>query len=247
MARSQTQPAVVPATPPSTSTSTSPGPGLGRSPLGGGSPLLGARPRKRRPTWMLLGVVLIGLAALLGAYILKSVTDQIRVTVAARDLEPGKPITAEDLQVVEIARSNGFRAIQPFQQTLILGRSPRGPIPRLTVLNTDLFVGKGESVIPPGQVVIGAQLEPGAAPSPTMRSGDAVDLIVTRKAATSADAATVQAAKIGSGIVWAVDRPEGASASKFWVSILVPAELQMPVAQAAADNTLRLTLTGSTP
>ena len=114
MARSQTQPVVVPAAP--STTGANAGPGLGRSPLGGGSPLLGTRPRKRRPTWMLVGVVLIGLAALLGAYILKSVTDQIRVTVAARDLEPGKPINAEDLQVVEIARSNGFRAIQPFNK-----------------------------------------------------------------------------------------------------------------------------------
>jgi hypothetical protein len=37
------------------------------------------------------------------------------------------------------------------------------------------------------------------------------------------------------------------STSKFWVSILVTAELQQPVAQAAADGNLRLTLTGSTP
>src|SRR5262249_18674232 len=46
----------------------------------------------------------------------------------------------------------------------------------------DLFTSKGAAV-PPGQAVVGASLDPGAAPVPNLRTGDPVSLIVTPKTA----------------------------------------------------------------
>ena len=76
-------------------------------------------PKRRRPSWVLVGVVLVGLAALVGAYVFAAVSDTLSVLVAARDLEPGEPIRPDDLRVVEMGRTADLRAIQPEQQDLI--------------------------------------------------------------------------------------------------------------------------------
>ena len=134
------------------------------------------RPARKRPSWVLLGVVLVGAAALLGAVVFSSSTSQISIVVAARDLAPGEVIAATDLRVVEIGSTGEMRAIQSSQQSLVIGQAARGPIPAGTVLNTDLFVEAGTAV-PAGFVVVGSQLEPGAAPRAALATGDAVDVI----------------------------------------------------------------------
>lgn len=200
------------------------------------------RPARKRPSWVLLGVVLVGAAALLGAIVFSSSTSQISIVVAARDLAPGEVIGATDLRVVEIGSTGEIRAIQSSQQSLVIGQAARGPIPAGTVLNTDLFVEAGTAV-PAGFVVVGAQLEPGAAPLAALATGDAVDVIgVVKGAAAESSSASV----ITRASVWAVERAESSSSSaKTWVSLLVPVEFQTAVAQAAADGVLRLSLVGA--
>src|SRR5262245_51660193 len=108
--------------------------GNGRSP----APVSLASPKRRRPSWGVAGVALVGVAALIGAWVFTAMSDTMRVVVAARDLAPGEVVTAADLRVVEFGRSSGVRAIAPEQQELIVGEAARGPIPAGTVLNTDL-------------------------------------------------------------------------------------------------------------
>src|SRR3954454_22009605 len=141
-------------------TSPTPAPSTNAAP----SPVSLASPRHRRPSWVVAGVVLVALAALIGAWVFAATSDTMRVVVAARDVSPGEVIGATDVRVVELGRSGDVRAIEPDEQSLILGRAARGPIPAGTVLNTDLFADRAQ-VIPGGQVVIGASLAAGAAPT----------------------------------------------------------------------------------
>ncbi len=211
------------------------------------SPVSLASPTRRRPSWVLLGALLVGLAGLIGAWVFVATSERMSVVVAARDLDPGEVVGVSDLRVVEMGRSGDLRAIESSQQELILGRSARGPIPAGTVLNTDLFAAEGES-IPSGQVVVGAALEPGAVPVGALRAGDRVDVLgVARTTAAAIDpAATTPVAEVlAVGTVWSVEPAgTGTSTSRVWVALLVPADTQGVVAQAAADGLLRLSLVG---
>lgn len=209
------------------------------------SPLVSVSPpKRRRPSWVFVGVVLVGVAALLGAYVFTTVNDRLSVMVAAHDLEPGKPIAAGDLRVVEMGKTSSLRAIQPDQQSLIVGQAPRGPVPEGTVLNTGLFVPVGQ-VVPVGSVVVGGSFEAGAVPTASLSAGDAVVLLVVGPTASGGVTdATAVPLVLGRGQVWAVNGSASgeSSTARVWVSLLVTEQLQAAVAQAAAGGRLRLGL-----
>lgn len=205
-----------------------------------------AAPTRRRPSWVVAGVVLVGLAALLGAYVFTAATDTIAVTVAADDLVPGEVVTAEDLRVVEMGRTGDLRAILADQQDLVIGLSPRAPIPAGTLLNTGLFVSTAD-VVPPGMVVVGASFSAGEVPTPSLRVGEKVAIIaITQSSVGGIDTSTepTVATLVGEASVWAVtgEASTGGASERVWVSLLIDAELQTVVAQAAADELLRLSL-----
>ena len=117
------------------------------------------------------------------------------------------------------------------------------------MLNTDLFAS-ADQVIPVGSAVVGASLEPGAAPIADLRPGDRVELLAVERVQgvplVDAQAVAPTASVLTSGTVWSVEPPASASASsKVWVAIVVPTESQGDVAQAAADGLLRLSLVGA--
>ena len=219
-------------------------PGRDAAPLGDAAAPLSVPGGRRRPTWVLVGVLLVGLASLLGGWILTSVDQRISVLVAARDLDPGHVLTVTDVRAVEIGRTDQLRAIQPGQQDLVLGHPTRGPVPAGTVLNTDLFTGRDQAV-PAGQAVVAAALDPGAAPL-GLRPGDAVRLFVAVRVSGGQPTAG-DAAVLGVGTVWSVDAAGASGTSKVSISVLVAAELQQRAVQAAYEGTLRLSLAGSTP
>ena len=208
------------------------------------SPVSLASPKHRRPSWVVAGVVLVAVAALIGAWVFAATSDTMRVLVAARDVPPGEVIGATDVRVVELGRSGDVRAIRPDEQSLILGRAARGPIPAGTVLNTDLFADRAY-VIPGGQVVIGAALAAGAAPTAGLAAGDRVDVLGVVKSNGGAGA-TEEATVLTTGTVWSVEQPPtGGGSAAWWVSLLIPEGSQTAVAQAAADGLLRLSLVGA--
>lgn len=195
---------------------------------------------RRRPTWMIGGVVLVGFAALLGAWVFTSTSSKTRVLVAARDISPGEVVTATDLRVVEMSTSGDVRAITTSLQGRIIGHAARGPIPNGTVLNVDLFTEK-DRTIPAGSVVVGAALDAGAAPTSRLAAGDRVDLLAVSKNTTGAAAAA--GTVLARGTVWSVERiGTGSTSPKLWMSVLVDEAAQTEVAQAAADGRLRLAL-----
>jgi Flp pilus assembly protein CpaB len=201
-------------------------------------------PKRRRPTWVVFGAVMVGIAMLLGVWVFTTSSQRISVMVAARDIPPGKVIEPTDMRVVEMGRTGGLRAIQPSQQQLVIGQAARGPIPEGTVLNTGLFASR-DRVVPAGQVVVGAALEPGAAPGAGLAAGDRVDMLAVAKATGAPIGASPVASVVASGTVWSVQPlGQGPASAKLVVSVLVPAEAQAVVAQAASDGRLRLSLVG---
>jgi SAF domain len=202
-------------------------------------------PTRRRPSWVIAGVVAVGLAALLGAWVFASTARTMSVLVAAHDIAPGELVAASDMRVVEVGHADTLRALRPAQQGLVVGRAARGPIPTGTVLNTALFTDR-QSVIPAGQVVVGAALDAGASPSSGLAAGDRVVLLGVAKTTAGVATDPVTAALLTEGTVWSVEPiGVGTSTARVWVSLLVPADLQAAVAQAAADGRLRLSLAGS--
>lgn len=206
-----------------------------------------AGPTRRKPSWVLLGSLLVAVAGLVGAWVFAATSEQMSIMVAARDIAPGDVIDTADLRVVEVGRSGELRAVASSRQDLLLGRAARGPIPAGTVLNVDLLADRGQ-VVPRGMVVVGAALDAGAAPVAGLRAGDRVDVLEVQRAVgvPVTDAVAPVAVVLTPATVWAVEAPVGSSSSASWlVSLLVPADAQGAVAQAAADGLLRLSLVGS--
>lgn len=205
-------------------------------------------PKRRRPSWIALGVLLAALAGLLGAYVFSAATDTISVVVAARDVDPGEVLGPADVRVVEMGRTGELRAVLSDQQALVLGRSARGPIPAGTVLNTGLFVAPG-SAIPAGKVVVGGAFGVGAVPTGSLRAGDEVRLLrvlTEREQLTAGSPGDASASVLGTATVWSVEGEASTDSPSqlVWVSLLVDADLQGAVAQATSDDRLRLGLLG---
>ncbi len=202
-------------------------------------------PTRRRPSWVIAGVVLVGAAALLGAYVFAATTDTISVTVAARDLQPGDVIDAGDLRVIEMGRTSELRAITADQQDLIIGLSPRAVIPADTLLNTGLFVPV-DDVLPAGQVVVGASFVAGEVPTPTLDVGETVAMLAVEATTIGqvGEGEPPAATVLGEGVVWDVtgEATTGGASERVWVSLLIDEDLQSVVSQAAADELLRLSL-----
>lgn len=201
-------------------------------------------PTRRRPSWLVGGVLLIAVAALLGAYVFSRATDTVSVTVAAHDLPPGHVVTRADLRAVDISRTGDLRSVLIEQQELLLGSVARALVPEGTVLHSGLFVSPGAAV-PEGKVVVGGAFAAGAAPVAGLRPGDQVVLLRVNPAnAATVGTETEAATDLGTAEVWLVEgEASGTSSSqRVWVSLLVDSTIQGEVAQAAAADRLRLGL-----
>jgi len=204
-----------------------------------------AKPRQRRPALVVIGLLFVALAGLAGALVYGSLTTTVAVLAAGNDLEPGQTVTATDLRVVELANLGDAATIAVADQAGVIGRVARGPIPAGTLLNDGLFGAPG-SAVPPGMAVVGAALEPGAAPGPDLRAGDLVDVLAVAAVTTGLERpGDIQALVIAPATIWSVERPDGSVGGRIVVSLLVPSDSQTAVAQAAADDRLRLALKGS--
>lgn len=201
-------------------------------------------PSKRKPSFIITGAVAILVAALASAMVYNSSSSTISISVLAHDVEAGEIIQADDLRIIETGSFSNARAIQVHQQELVIGQAARGPMPAGTVINTDLFTDRS-SVIPAGMAVVGAELEAGAAPAGTFGPGDKVVLLGVQQR-TAGDSTLPEAAVLAEGSVWAVEATENSRNGRIVVALLVPISEQGVVAQAAADNRLRLSLVSET-
>jgi len=198
--------------------------------------------RQRRPAIAALGALLIAAAGLVGAIVFASLSSSQVYMAAARDIGPGEVVEAADFRALEVAGLGAANGITIAAQNEIIGSASRGSIPAGTVLNHAMFVTAG-SAVPEGMVVTGAALEPGAAAGGTLRIGDTVEVLAAAQPAAALEVTALPEAQIlAQGTVWSVSETISGSAGRIVLSILVPADALPSVAQAAADDRLRLAL-----
>jgi Flp pilus assembly protein CpaB len=195
--------------------------------------------RQRRMPWIALGLLLVFGSGLAFAAWSKASSTRVAVLVAARDLDAGEVLTADAVRTEEVAAGPAVAVVTPAQRSLLIGMVARGPIASGTLLARTMVTDGG--VVPAGQAVVGAVLDPGAYPTAALRAGDRVDLIATA-GENGTDAA---AGSLGSATVWSITDAGAADGSeREFISLLVMTDRATAVTNAAAHGQLRLVLVG---
>lgn len=200
-----------------------------------------ADPRHRNPTWVVAGVLLVVLSALGGVLLFTSTDDRKDVLVAAEDIEPGAAIAADDLRIERVAVDSRVRSIPGSRADDVVGQRATGRIPAGTMLAPAMV--DDETPLGPGEMVVGAALDPGEAPLFEVEVGSSVELLDVQS--TTAGEPTTGAAiatTLGTGTVWAVDP---VATGQLWLSIRVSREVGLAVSVASAADRLRVVLIGS--
>jgi hypothetical protein len=198
-----------------------------------------AEPRHRNPTWIVAGVLLVLLSALGGVLLFTSTDDRTDVLVAARDLDPGTPVARGDLRVQRVALDSNVASLPVASAAELVGEHPIGRIPTGTMLSAAMF--EPEVPLGPGEMVVGAALDPGEAPLFKLKVGAAVELVKVTVPSPGGAETDGSATSIGTGTVWAV---EPVASGQLWVSVRVTSDIGMQASAAAAQDRLRVALIG---
>lgn len=161
-------------------------------------------------------------------------TEQRTAIVAATDIGVGEVITVAHLRVVRIARDTDVASLPSSAAAQLVDRVAAVPISRGALVLADQ-VNRTQSA-PEGTVLIGAVLEPGALPSPDLRFGDRVRVLIA-PTNTSIDNEPKIATE---AVVWRVWGSQQASGSRRAVTLAVPDAASVEVGAAAAQGSIRL-------
>lgn len=201
--------------------------------------------RRRRVGLAAVGGLFILLAALLGASLVGSLRSSTTVLVLQADLAAGDVVTEGDLIVAELGADGlgQLSYVEADQQETVVGLTALGPVPAGSLVSPAMF-GQRDGLIPSGHSVIGVVLERGALPAGIVQSGDEVELIAAADATRIVvDDVVPTADVVGRATIWMVEpAPELERGTS--LSVVVESELVPDVAQAAADNRLRIGLVG---
>ena len=189
---------------------------------------------KRRPKFLVGGVGLLVGTALLGALMFSRGSEQRTAIVAATDIGVGEVITPAHLKVVRIARDTDVASLPSSAASQLVDRVAAVPISRGALVLPNQ-VNRTQSA-PEGSVLIGAVLEPGALPSPDLRFGDRVRVLIA-PTNTSIDNKPKIATE---AVVWRVWGSQQASGSRRAVTLAVPEAASVEVGAAAAQGSIRL-------
>lgn len=185
------------------------------------------------------GFLVVGLSLLFGVSY-SSAGHHRAVLAVARPVTAGQVITAADVSEVRISGDRQLRTVPAGDRSRIIGRTAAVALTPGTLF-TPAQVASGPSV-PAGRSVIGAALKAGQFP-PALKTGDAVDIVVTAAAgpadATAGNVAFSSVAGRVAGVVPATNGPETV------VSLEVPHDVASALAVAAGRGQVSLVLTGA--
>jgi hypothetical protein len=194
----------------------------------------GLASRKANPKVMASGIGIVVVGALLGALVFGSGRDSHRILVAARPIDAGAVLAAEDVRAVEVSGTPAFRSTPPNQLSSIVGRVTTGPIAQGSVVTLEQF--RVRQSAPEGSALLAVVLEPGALPTPDLRFGDQVDVMVS----SSPNAVIDEPARIVTrASVWRVWGGTDGGVRRA-VTLAVPEAMVPEVGDAASRNLIRL-------
>jgi hypothetical protein len=208
-----------------------------------------AEPRHRNPVWLLAGILLVVLSALAGVLLFAAGHERTEALVAAHDLAQGDVVDRDDLRIERIAVDGGLELLEPSAVDELIGQRVVGAVPGGTLLHPDMFAA--ETPLGPGEMDIGAALDPGEFPQSAMPIGSLVELLASvpadpmpanGPAGEPVVTGPAKAASIGTGTITAV---EERATGQLLVTLRVSRDVGLVAAQAARDDTLRVALVGA--
>jgi hypothetical protein len=130
-------------------------------------------PRRRRPGFAALAVLLIAGAAAAAGLLAIQLDQRVPVLVANDDIAVGQLITREDLAIAHVA-SGELRTISTSNAGSVAGRYATESIPRGRLLEPKMLGTK--PLLQRGSVALGVVLKPGNVPASGVRTGDRVNV-----------------------------------------------------------------------
>lgn len=217
--------------------SSAPGPGAS-GPLSDRVTTPGGAASQRRFSWVFLGIFLIAGSILGFVFWTASQNDRVPVLVAGTDIEAGAVIERADVKLAAVSADAGVDLLTREDQDLVVGGRARVHIPIDTPLLAQMTVAEGS--IPEGFDVVGATLRAGEYPASSLNLGDEVFLLQIE-----ADGVERQEAEeLGSATIWAIEPLIDQSEPRMFLSLLVPRDNRLTVANAVGQQRLRISLVG---
>ena len=137
---------------------------------------VGRLPRRRRWGMLSLGVTLVAVGAVVSYLLMVTVGVTRPYLALARDVPPGATIGPDDVVVVNVNPAPGLRPVPAVQRDQMIGKQAAAQLFQGTLLTAAEVADRG--VPAPDQQVVGVELKPGQVPARTLRTGQAVILVV---------------------------------------------------------------------
>jgi len=154
------------------------------------------------------------------------------VLALADDVTRGYVLELEDLRIVHVGTDDPLAMTPADQAATLVGRAAVVDLPAGTLVTTGQFAVA--STLVPGAGVVGLALGPGQYPTPQLRIGDLVNVVVASEESPDGRV-LVEAAEV----VWI--EPVGTQGQRF-ISVLTGEALAGQVAATAARGEVRLVL-----
>ena len=146
-------------------------------------------PARTRWPEITLGVMVVAVFALAGAWFYSSVSDADAVLALRNPVDRGQIITNNDLVVVEVATEDQLNTLSREQAPAIVGQIAMTDLSAGTLVSADLFASR--AAIADGNGVVGLALDPGEYPTLALRPGDLVRVVETPRQGEATDAENV--------------------------------------------------------
>ena len=201
-----------------------------------------AQARRPKLSWIAVGLVLVLIAAMLGAITIARVAAREPVLALAMPIARGEVLTDDHVAVARIATDDQIATVPADLRQDFVGLVAQADLTPGTLLARDQ-VAEGPS-LPAGWSVVGLALNPGEYPTAALAAGDRVEVVRTPDpTGVRGDASTVEVIAPDAE-VFAVELLSE-SARSLMVSLAVPADVAPTVAASAAEGRIRLVLVGS--
>jgi len=194
----------------------------------------GALGPTRRIPEVLVGTLLVALFALVGAWFHSTATAKVGYLAVRRDVARGQVIEQADLTVHELTTDAPIRAARGSEAGRIVGKVATIDLAIGTLISADLVADT--SGIPTGSGVVGLDLAPGEYPTPSLRPGDRVRVVVLAAGGGAADPDAVAVVAEDVEVVEVID----VGGRGRFVSLTMATDLADRVTAAHAQDRVRL-------
>lgn len=207
--------------------------------------------QRRRPALIGIGIALLALGPLAGAYIGANTDDSVQVLALSTGKLAGQRLTTADLRAVSLsADPDQVPSVRVEDADQVTGKLLAGNLPAGTLI-TPQMVGDGPAT-PQGTFIVGIPVTPGQMPAVGLRPGDQVTLVVgatqgaTQQAPGTEDSAARQL--VEPGRTWKAEVVNvGSSAEQdvtgaITVDMAIASSEATDVAAAAASRSLSIVL-----